>query len=1109
MALIRILPEDFLYQRLPETVLSEDQRSIVRSVMGGFQDRVEDLRAYANAIGLVYSGELPRTINAVLVDLLLETGNKTRRSLEVDSSTPEGDDALKLWAANKLNVEVDRLVSVALGHDPLRAIDVNTLPYVAETVGTKLVNTPLHGKDEATKLEALRQQLKAYFHQLRTKGTKASFESVGKLLGFDDVMIAALWSRLSVRVPSDVGSVDNEEDFSRDPEYRPARQVGTLYNPHKLDDGAFYTYVSTPISATAGSQSFYTNAVNGQNPFVRVSVIDTTKAVVHPSGDYALAGGDINAKAFVEPAGTNLRFTALSDGADFNGMVLTFAQIVAAEMQTFWNIDQPGTTRRLASPLDPPIRDDFAVLTITDRLSAVKYRSSYFDLGLTIGFDRYRDLFGDISVRSNKDLAAMTEAERTAFANSQHTEAPLSPFRPFKDGELTQSTTTRNFVTEVGTVVGAAELRSQATVEAAYRQFDTAPLLTAGAQALEAMEKFRPASRTIRRADLGFMHDDTAVYAPYAAKSHLFCFGSGNHVYEGAASGFPTPPYTVTFRVRLWDAEQDYTVAGETLPTEPDRVYYHLNVNEGGVNGVISGYYDIPTNSYRFETSGTWPDVATDGPCNTEDVPPPAGVLNFSYFGRNDGDKCGPWGQFSPNGRQDDHWQITVNATSTKKRLKRIELYETVDGEWQTGQAWATKQFNNPPLTGAPSNFSTYPLVVIEDDTQLNSAYTDFFHEFTEGTHLLDLWGQWETPALSHYTIFLFWEDEDEVEVVESGTIVSVPTTGGSLGGVAVQAFWQTTSTEVVRIEPGNTRTLLVAEPPAPEPPEITVAPADALEVTAGAALNFSVTAVGTPTLSYQWFKGSTPITGATGTTLSIPAFELEDAGTYSVTVYNAYGNDSATFSITSAYVANLVNVAISQNSTLKSGPAAIGNVGDYWNTYQFPIDTPGSENPTNNVVLNPLLWSDGVGSDFVMAMSAADESGLENPLCTIFTEEQTTPHSDPMMAKCGVVPTNVWAVGGNNLALNFGPLLEGVGVDVYVYCHGGASNKTTKVRIKGHPEGYKQTTPGAGYTTGFVEGVNYLKFSNVVINGIVAIEVQTGDDGVAGYINGLQLRVL
>lgn len=57
--------------------------------------------------------------------------------------------------------------------------------------------------------------------------------------------------------------------------------------------------------------------------------------------------------------------------------------------------------------------------------------------------------------------------------------------------------------------------------------------------------------------------------------------------------------------------------------------------------------------------------------------------------------------------------------------------------------------------------------------------------------------------------------------------------------------------------------------------------------VIAGHGATFSVTAIGTAPLSYQWYKNGFAIPGATSSTYSISAAHLIDAGSYAVTVSN------------------------------------------------------------------------------------------------------------------------------------------------------------------------------------------------------------------------------
>jgi uncharacterized repeat protein (TIGR01451 family) len=72
----------------------------------------------------------------------------------------------------------------------------------------------------------------------------------------------------------------------------------------------------------------------------------------------------------------------------------------------------------------------------------------------------------------------------------------------------------------------------------------------------------------------------------------------------------------------------------------------------------------------------------------------------------------------------------------------------------------------------------------------------------------------------------------------------------------------------------------------------------------AGATVSFTVAATGNPPLTYQWFRESTAVAGATAATLSFPNVQLISAGNYHVVV-----NDACGASVTSVTVALSVKV--------------------------------------------------------------------------------------------------------------------------------------------------------------------------------------------------------
>lgn len=85
--------------------------------------------------------------------------------------------------------------------------------------------------------------------------------------------------------------------------------------------------------------------------------------------------------------------------------------------------------------------------------------------------------------------------------------------------------------------------------------------------------------------------------------------------------------------------------------------------------------------------------------------------------------------------------------------------------------------------------------------------------------------------------------------------------------------------------------------------PSITTQPISAA-VSAGSSVTLSVTASGGGTLSYQWYKGGSAISGATGASYTIGAASTSDAGNYYVVITNSAGSvtsSTVTLTVTSA----------------------------------------------------------------------------------------------------------------------------------------------------------------------------------------------------------------
>ena len=214
---LQTIKEDLLYRLLPEGVLSLDQRGLMRALIGGYQERVSDLRSYVSKFELLYdpSAEFPETGNANVLEVVYTTedGVQATRTLPVVYETPlptnyadVGDgtytntgtwsDAAIEWAANQLGIPLNwtetgnvttvrsvrtfqsagtapvgpvenvySVVKVTLKNDPLKSVDINTLYYLAATVGAVLYKTPT--EDPTVSVAEQRRVLYGYFPRLK------------------------------------------------------------------------------------------------------------------------------------------------------------------------------------------------------------------------------------------------------------------------------------------------------------------------------------------------------------------------------------------------------------------------------------------------------------------------------------------------------------------------------------------------------------------------------------------------------------------------------------------------------------------------------------------------------------------------------------------------------------------------------------------------------------------------------------------------------------------------------------------------------------------------------------------------------------------------------
>jgi hypothetical protein len=142
-------------------------------------------------------------------------------------------------------------------------------------------------------------------------------------------------------------------------------------------------------------------------------------------------------------------------------------------------------------------------------------------------------------------------------------------------------------------------------------------------------------------------------------------------------------------------------------------------------------------------------------------------------------------------------------------------------------------------------------------------------------------------------------------------------------------------------------------------PPEITQQPLSRT-VAAGTVVNLGVTASGTAPLSYQWFKGSGPIMGATNSNYSLGTVQVTDAGSYSVIVTNLYGAVTSAPATVTVYVPVSITMqpasqVVPARSTVSFSVAANGYPAPAYQWKFGGLDMPGATSSTLTIT-NVLL---------------------------------------------------------------------------------------------------------------------------------------------------------
>ncbi|MBN2505827.1 MAG: HYR domain-containing protein [Verrucomicrobia bacterium] len=174
-------------------------------------------------------------------------------------------------------------------------------------------------------------------------------------------------------------------------------------------------------------------------------------------------------------------------------------------------------------------------------------------------------------------------------------------------------------------------------------------------------------------------------------------------------------------------------------------------------------------------------------------------------------------------------------------------------------------------------------------------------------------------------------------------------------------------------------------------PPTIT-APPVSVTVECGTDATFSVTAIGSPPLSYQWYFGSAPIAGATAATLTVPGVRYEDLGDYSVVVRNDHGQATSTAATLSLVDTRLPEITCPPAITVPIPPGQCSVV-----VPNYGVSASDACGPVTVVCVPPAGQPLSAGTTPVHCI--ATDAALNTAECSFVVTAQDT--EAPMLAAC------------------------------------------------------------------------------------------------------------
>ena len=176
-------------------------------------------------------------------------------------------------------------------------------------------------------------------------------------------------------------------------------------------------------------------------------------------------------------------------------------------------------------------------------------------------------------------------------------------------------------------------------------------------------------------------------------------------------------------------------------------------------------------------------------------------------------------------------------------------------------------------------------------------------------------------------------------------------------------------------------------------PPAFTTQPISQT-VNSGSNVTFTAAATGTPTPTFQWFKGTTALSGQTAATLSLTAVTAADAADYKVVATNSLAptgvsSSVATLSITSpnippVFTTQPISQTVNSGSNVTFTAAATGTPAP---TFQWFKGTTALSGQTATTLSLTAVTAADAADYKVVATNAAAPSGVSSSVATLVVQ--------------------------------------------------------------------------------------------------------------------------